>query len=252
MRGRRPPHRRQPHEADLGRHQPGGNRPQRELLADLVRPSKLCAVVKADAYGHGMIPVARTAVEAGASMLAVALVDEGRQLREVGIESPILLLSEPGPTSSPRWSSFASSPPCTKERAWARGRRRSFSRPRTPARPSQARHRHGRVGAPPAEVMIMADSIAERDVLELAGVWTHCAVADEPDNPFTAYQIEQFNHLLSRLKLAGHHDYCRHLANSAVAMAHPAGRFDMVRCGIAIYGIPRRLPWPAACRSSRP
>ena len=99
-----------------------------------------------------------------------------------------------------------------------------------------------RVGAPPAEVMMMADAIAERDALELAGVWTHCAVADEPDNPFTAYQIEQFNHLLSRLRLAGHHDFCRHLANSAVAMTHPTGRFDMVRCGIAIYGIP---PSPA-------
>ena len=63
-------------------------------------------------------------------------------------------------------------------------------------------------------------------------------MADELDNPFTAYQVEQFNHLLSRLRLAGHQDFCRHLANSAVAMAHPGGRFDTVRCGIALYGIP--------------
>ena len=67
-------------------------------LKKLVAPSRFCAVVKADAYGHGAVPVARAAVEGGADWLAVALVEEGRELRNAGIEVPILLLSEPRPT----------------------------------------------------------------------------------------------------------------------------------------------------------
>ena len=212
------------------------------LLAELVRPAAMCAVVKADAYGHGMIPVARTAVDAGAATLAVALVDEGRQLREEGLDTPILLLSEPRPYEFAEVVDLGLIPTVYQGEGLAAAAAAAAAA--GVCQPVHLKVDTGmaRVGAPPAEVMMLADAIAERDTLELTGVWTHCAVADEPDNPFTAYQIEQFNHLLSRLKLAGHHDYRRHLANSAVAMAHPAGRFDMVRCGIAIYGIP---PSPA-------
>ena len=212
------------------------------LLAELVRPADLCAVVKADAYGHGMVPVARTAVEAGATTLAVALVDEGRRLREAGIETPILLLSEPRPNEFAEVVELRLIPTVYQgEGLAAAAAAAAAAQQRLPVH-LKVDTGMARVGAPPAEVMMLADAITERDWLELAGVWTHCAVADEPDNPFTSYQIEQFNHLLSRLQAIGHHDFSRHLANSAVAMAHPAGRFDMVRCGIAIYGIP---PSPA-------
>ncbi len=212
------------------------------LLADLVDPVELCAVVKADAYGHGMVPVARTAVDAGASTLAVALVDEGRQLREAGISSPILLLSEPRPNEFTEVVELGLTPTVYQGEGLAAAAAAAAAANERLAVHLKVDTGMARVGAPSTEVMKLADAIDERDTLELAGVWTHCAVADEPDNPFTAYQIEQYNHLLSRLRLVGHHDFCRHLANSAVAMAHPAGRFDMVRCGIAIYGIP---PSPA-------
>ena len=212
------------------------------LLANLAHPAELCAVVKADAYGHGMIPVARTAVDAGATTLAVALVDEGLLLREAGIDTPILLLSEPRPNEFAQVVEFGLIPTVYQGEGLAAAAAAAAAADQRLPVHLKVDTGMGRVGAPPAEVMMLADAIANRDTLELAGVWTHCAVADEPDNPFTAYQIEQFNHLLSRLRLAGHHDFSRHLANSAVAMAHPAGRFDMVRCGIAIYGIP---PSPA-------
>ena len=208
------------------------------LLTELAQPAELCAVVKADAYGHGMIPVARTAVDAGATTLAVALVDEGVQLRETGIETPILLLSEPRPNEFAQVVEFGLIPTVYQGEGLAAAAAAAAAADQRLPVHLKVDTGMARVGAPPAEVMMLADSIANRDTLELAGVWTHCAVADEPDNPFTAYQIEQFNHLLSRLRLVGHHDFSRHLANSAVAMAHPAGRFDMVRCGIAIYGIP--------------
>lgn len=212
------------------------------LLTELAHPAELCAVVKADAYGHGMIPVARTAVDAGATTLAVALVDEGLHLREAGIDTPILLLSEPRPNEFAQVVEFGLIPTVYQGEGLAAAAAAAAAADQRLPVHLKVDTGMARVGAPPAEVMMLADAIADRDTLELAGVWTHCAVADEPDNPFTAYQIEQFNHLLSRLRLAGHHDFCRHLANSAVAMAHPAGRFDMVRCGIAIYGIP---PSPA-------
>ncbi|WP_419844998.1 alanine racemase [Candidatus Poriferisocius sp.] len=212
------------------------------LLTELAQPAELCAVVKADAYGHGMIPVARTAVDAGATTLAVALVDEGVHLREAGIDTPILLLSEPRPNEFAQVVEFGLIPTVYQGVGLAAAAAAAAAANQRLPVHLKVDTGMARVGAPPAEVMMLADAIADRDTLELAGVWTHCAVADEPDNPFTAYQIEQFNHLLSRLRLASHHDFSRHLANSAVAMAHPAGRFDMVRCGIAIYGIP---PSPA-------
>ncbi|WP_420639366.1 alanine racemase [Candidatus Poriferisocius sp.] len=212
------------------------------LLAELVQPAELCAVVKADAYGHGIVPVARTAAQAGATMLAVALVDEGRRLREADIDIPVLLLSEPRPNEFAAVVEHRLTPTVYQgEGLAAAAAAAATAGERLPVH-LKVDTGMARVGAPPAQVLMLADAIAERGTLDLAGVWTHCAVADEPDNSFTAYQIEQYNHLLSRLRLAGHHGFSRHLANSAVAMAHPAGRFDMVRCGIAIYGIP---PSPA-------
>ncbi len=222
-----------------------------ELLADLVRPAELCAVVKADAYGHGAVPIARTAVEAGATTLAVALVDEGRQLRDAGFDTSILLLSEPRPNEFAEVVEYRLMPTVYQGEGLAGASAAAAAAATTLPVHLKVDTGMARVGARPAEVMMLADSIAERDTLELAGVWTHCAVADEPGNEFTGYQIEQFDHLLSRLRLAGHHGYTRHMANSAVAMAHPSGRYDMVRCGIALYGIP---PSPAmsGCLSLQP
>jgi len=212
------------------------------LLVELVRPAKLCAVVKANAYGHGMIPVARTVIDAGATMLAVALADEGRRLREAGIETPILLLSEPHPNEFADAAEHRLIPTLYQsEGLKAASAAAAAAGVRLPVH-LKVDTGMARVGATPTEVMLLADAIAQQDALDLAGVWTHCAVADEPGNPFTAHQIEQYNHLLSRLRMSGHEGFCQHLANSAVAMAHPAGRFDMVRCGIALYGIP---PSPA-------
>ena len=212
------------------------------LLVELVHPAELCAVVKADAYGHGMIPVARTAVEAGAAACGVALVDEGRQLREGGIEAPILLLSEPRPYEFAEVVEHRLTPTVYQGAGLAAAAAAAAAAGvRLPVH-LKVDTGMGRVGAPAAAMLLLADAVAERDTLDLAGVWTHCAVADEPDNPFTDHQIQQFNQLLARLRVAGHHGFCRHLANSAVAMAHPRGRFDMVRCGIALYGI---APSPA-------
>ena len=74
--------------------------------------------------------------------------------------------------------------------------------------------------------------------LALAAVWTHCAVADDPDDPFTAVQLERYEAALADIGRAGVDVPMRHAANSAAAILHPASRYDMVRCGISVYGIP--------------
>ncbi len=94
-----------------------------------------------------------------------------------------------------------------------------------------------RVGAAPADAPALAKAVVDAPELELAGVWTHLAVADEPDEPYTADQVDRFEAVLEQLVASGIEPRLRHAANSAGTIWHPSSRFDLVRCGIAIYGI---------------
>jgi alanine racemase len=94
-----------------------------------------------------------------------------------------------------------------------------------------------RVGVAPADALAVATEIERHPDLELEGVFTHCAVADEPDNPFTDVQLDRFEVVLDQLADAGIAPGLRHAANSATAIVHPRGRYDLVRAGISVYGI---------------
>ena len=94
-----------------------------------------------------------------------------------------------------------------------------------------------RVGADPDEVLGLARAVVEHPDLELEAVWTHCAVADEPERSFTTEQLDRFDAVLAELAAAGIDVPLTHAANSAGAIAHPAARRSLVRCGIAVYGI---------------
>ncbi len=208
-----------------------------EALAKLVHPIDVCVVVKADGYGHGAVPVGRAAIEAGASWLAVALVEEGRELRDAGIRKPILVLSEPRPMEMVEVVAYDLTPTVYSGQGLAAAA----------AAAAQATMRldvhllvdtgMGRVGVHPADAASRASAIADKDSLNLAGVWTHCAVADELNNPYTDGQLRTYESVLAQLGSEGHQIRWRHAANSAVTMAHPSGRYDMVRCGIAAYGV---------------
>lgn len=212
-----------------------------ETLARICAPAEVCAVVKAGGYGHGAVPVARTALEAGATWLAVAQVTEATALRKAGVAAPILLLSEPRPGElqealAARVAITAYTPDLLRSLG-AAGR----------GGPSISVHLKvdtgmRRVGAAPADVVTLAGIITADPDLELAAVWTHCAVADDPDDPFTDGQLERFDGVVAAMESAGIRVPMRHAANSAAAIAHPASRYDLVRCGIAVYGIP---PSPA-------
>jgi alanine racemase len=212
-------------------------------LRAIVAPARLCAVVKANGYGHGAVPVARAAVAAGADWLAVAQVDEAVALRGAGIEAPVLVLSEPHVDEI--------------DDALGTGARLTvYSAPVIDAIARAARARDlapvpvhvkvdtgmRRVGLEPEDAPAAVAGVDARPELQLEGVFTHVPVADDSGNPFTDEQLVRFRAVLDEIKAAGVDPGIVHMANSAAAIAHPATRFDLVRCGIAIYGIP---PAPA-------
>ncbi len=211
-------------------------------VAATVAPAAVCFVVKADGYGHGSIAVARAGLEAGASWLAVALVEEAAVLREAGISSPILLLSEPkledvglAVHHGLRLSVYRHE---TIEAA------ADMDTSRSAPVPLHLKVNTGmnRIGAAPEDVVGLAQAIARRPGVKLEALWTHCAVADEPGNEFTQVQLGRFDAVVSRLERAGIQPPILHVANSAAAIDHPSSHHDMVRVGIAAYGI---APSPA-------
>ncbi len=206
-------------------------------LADLASPARLCAVVKADGYGHGAIAVAETALRSGAEWLAVALVEEGAVLRKSGIDAPILLLSQPRTAdmrAAVRYDLHltvydSDGIEAAADAADAAGR---VARVHLKVNTGM-----NRVGARPADIVSLARTIAKHPGLDLEAVWTHCAVADEPGNPFTAHQLDRFEEVVAALDEAGLRPRLLHAANSAATIDQPRSRYDLVRCGIAVYGI---------------
>ncbi len=203
-------------------------------LAKMAYPSALCAVVKANAYGHGAVPVAKAALRGGASWLAVAVVEEGIELREAGIEAPILVLSEgsaAGVKEALRWDLVPSLYTDTGLRSLCEA-----ALPGTRAGVAiKIDTGMGRVGVDPAVVAGLARSVAESDRLDLLSVWTHLAVADDPDDPFTSVQLARFDKAVASIRSAGIDPGLLHAANSA-ASTRDSARYDMVRCGLALYG----------------
>jgi len=209
-------------------------------LADVARPAALMAVVKADGYGHGAVPVARAALDAGAAWLGVALVEEGAELRAAGIDAPVLVLSEPPPDAAAAVVALGLTPvvytPAGIE-ALAKAVADSGAEP-LPVHLKVDTGMH-RVGCTLDEAFALAESIAARTELRLEGVLTHLAVADEPDNPYTGEQLDRFGGVLDALRAAGIEFDLVHAANSAGLLAFTdRARFDLVRCGIAVYGVP--------------
>jgi len=222
------------------------------LLRRLVAPTALSAVVKADGYGHGAVPVALAALRGGATWLAVALVEEGIELRQAGIEAPVLVLGEPEPDAmaeavAHRLTLTVYTAEGVDALITVAKQARATGGPASVVHLKVDTGMH-RLGADPDEAVALAARLAEfagdsgggggAGVLRLEGLWTHLAVADEPDNAYTADQLERFRLVRSRLAEAGVVPAVVHAANSAGALAHPGARLDKVRCGISVYGYP--------------
>jgi alanine racemase len=209
-------------------------------LARLAAPAQVLAVVKADGYGHGAVPVARAALDAGATWLGVALVEEGVALREAGIDAPILVLSEPAPEAASAVVAHRLTPVVYTEGgidALAKAVVDGGAGDPLPVHLKVDTGMH-RVGVAPEDAPALARRVSERTELVLDGVCTHFAVADEPDDPYTSEQLDRFRSFLGELEADGLRPRLVHAANSAGLLAFPEARFDLVRVGIAIYGIP--------------
>lgn len=211
-------------------------------LADLAAPAALCAVVKADGYGHGAIAVGEAALAAGASWLGVALVEEGAVLRKAGIEAPILLLSQPRTSDLDDALDYDLRLTVYTEEGIEAVAQAVAPRGATARLHLKVDTGMNRVGCRPADAVRLAKEIAERPGLELEALWTHCAAADEPGDGFTDDQLDRLDEVTAELAAAGMRPPMVHAANSAATLDHPRARLDLVRTGIAVYGL---APAPA-------
>ncbi len=204
-----------------------------------VSPAAVCAVVKANGYSHGAVVAANAALDGGAAGLAVALVDEGIELRDAGITAPILLLSEPAVASFPTCFEYSLTPTvATPEGVTAARLAAEAIGGKNPVHLKIDTGMH-RVGASPSDAIALAREIAESPVLAFEGCYTHFAVADgatAEDRAFTEGQLDSFLSVIDELGQLGIEPTLLHAANTAGAMAFPRSRLSMVRCGIGIYG----------------
>jgi alanine racemase len=196
--------------------------------------TKLLAVVKADAYGHGIIPVAQAALSAGADYLGVALLEEAVTLREAGISAPILAwLVQPG-------SDFAQAIALDIDIAAA-----SLKALSEISLASQQVQKKARVHLEVDTGMTRGGFLAEWDQLgaahvqdiEIVGVFSHFARADEPGEKQNQDQMARFAEMVAKLEALGFSHLIKHLSNSAATLKNHAAAFDMVRTGIAMYGL---------------
>ncbi|HEX6782979.1 MAG TPA: alanine racemase [Solirubrobacterales bacterium] len=199
--------------------------------------AELCAVVKADGYGHGALGCAEAALAGGASRLAVATAAEaeqiGRRLQHVPLLTMGALTAEEVDVAISAGSELS---------VWREGFRRLVAdRARAHGHPARLHVKYdsgmGRLGNPDAaETVELARACAADPDLELAGIWTHFATADELDSAFFAEQLGRFEEVAKAVK-AEHPAATVHAANSAAVLREQRSHFEMARCGVAIYGL---------------
>lgn len=209
-----------------------------ELRRRLSPGVQVMAVVKADAYGHGLVPAARTLAGAGAAYLGVASLEEGLALREAGLGLPILLLMGIVPEES------QAAVAADLEVALYR---RDVAETLKEAGRSQGKKARvhlkvdtgmGRLGFNPSEVLAFLDSLKDSPNIEVLGLISHLAMADAVDKTYTYQQLQEFLGLLGAARERGWELPLSHIANSAALVDLPEAHFALVRPGISLYGSP--------------
>lgn len=209
----------------------------RELKALASRPTRFMAVVKADGYGHGAARTARAAMRGGADRLGVATVDEALELRRERVSLPVHVLTEP-PAEAARLliESDVVATVASKEVATALSRAAVSTG--SPARCHiKVDTGMNRIGVRAEEAGEFAQWLRGLPGLEIEGVFTHFATADVPGDWDFEQQVHRFRAALDDIRAAGLTPPLVHAANSAATILHPETHYDMVRCGIAIYGL---------------
>ena len=202
------------------------------LKRTLIGEARLCAVVKADGYGHGAVPAARAALSGGASCLAVATAEEAAELRSAGIGGPILLMGAISAPELPVALAARAELVAWNERFVDDIAREALAPVRVHVKLDSGM---GRLGTrDEREALDVAEHVvAAAPTLELAGAMTHFATADE-DPEFLHVQLERFRPFAAEIRRRA--NVLAHAANSAATLRASESHFDLVRCGIAIYG----------------
>jgi alanine racemase len=205
--------------------------------------ARLMAVVKANGYGHGAVETARAAARGGATWFGVARPEEALELRDAGLEGPILILGPaPGDSLEPLVARDISITVCDSAHI-ASAARAAHSLDSTAKVHLKLDTGMGRLGAAPSEAASLARRIGDSDSISLEGVFTHFARADEPEAPTNREQLERFDEALSQLDADGLRPPMVHAANSAAMFTLKDAHFDMVRVGIALYGLQPSKEW---------
>ncbi len=213
----------------------------RQIRAFVGEKVQVIAVVKADAYGHGMVPVAQAALRAGAARLAVHRVQEGIALRRAGIQAPILLLGYAPLAAVPQVVDYGLTPTV-------------LTTDFVDALHTQAPEGFpihvkvdtgmGRFGLLPHEVVDFLRYVRRyAPKLRLEGLYTHFATADEADTTYLHHQWQAFQEVMAQAQAAGFAFPLKHACNSAATFALPEAHLDAVRPGIALYGMRPSLEW---------
>jgi len=197
-----------------------------------VSQTPVMAVVKADAYGHGLVPVAQAALDAGVSSLGVALLEEAITLRKAGITAPILAwLVPPGSDFKLAVDNEIELAASSIKALEEIGAVKSTNRPRVHLEVDTGMTRGGFLGE---WGKLDAHHVANIDIV---GIFSHFARADEPEEKQNEEQRNRFKEMVATLESFGYTNIVRHLSNSAATLKDKESRFDMVRVGIAMYGL---------------
>ncbi|MBW4472147.1 MAG: alanine racemase [Stenomitos rutilans HA7619-LM2] len=216
----------------------------RQLRRFLSAQTALMAVVKADAYGHGATTVAQTVLQAGATWLGVATIPEGIELREAGVQAPILVLGANHTSEQIRAIAHWKLQPtlCTPRQALVFSEVLAASPQHCPL-PVHLKLDTGmsRLGTPWQEAAAFVKLVQHLPNLTIASVYSHLATAEDSNRTIAKQQQQRFETAVAQIKAWGLHPPCLHLANSGGTLSDPTFHYDMVRVGLAIYGL-----YPAA------
>ena len=209
-------------------------------LSDHSGAAAVLAVVKGDGYGHGLLPSAHASLGGGAKWLGVAFIEEALALRAAGITVPILCwLAAPG---EPLDVAVAADVDLSVSELWSleeirRAAQNTNRVARVHLKVDTGLHRGGATAARWPDLVEAAAKVAASGEISVVGVWSHFAHADAPDHPTTAKQEALYAEALEVAAQAGVQPELRHLANSAATLTRPSSHYDLVRPGLAVYGL---------------
>lgn len=210
----------------------------REIRRLVGKRTEIMAVVKADAYGHGVLETVSTMIENGASRLAVSMLDEAIQLRKIGIDIPILVLSHTSPQRADELIQYH-----ITQTVYSHELAKALSD--EAIRQDTKVNVHIKIDTGMTRIGFLPGYSAVKDVVEIQklpgiiveGIFTHFATADERDRNYTLHQAELFESIVSELNRIGIFIPIRHVANSAAILQYPDLTMDLVRAGVILYGI---------------